>query len=367
MREIAGQYGIVNCFADDIGDRAIEDIKRILSCPLISKRKIALMPDAHTNGNGTVTGFTMTDGEEAILGLEHDSGCGVSFCKVDVKEEDIDFAALDDACHDIPAGRGSCYIEPAYSYDFSPLHCYEAIKRTFAWPVVLGSLGGGNHFIELDRDEEGGIYLVVHNGLGGLSGEAVSYYLSKALQNSGKNKENATLADTILLGKDKEEFKEDMRFFERLCEYNRAYISDYIINKMGWKVLHREDICHHYQSPRDGIIRHGAISAHEGETVIIPVNAKDGTILGKGKGNPDWNYSAPHGGGRLYSRLGALKAFSYEEYKKQMQGVRSSTIFQENLDEIPSAYRGIDIIKKAIEDSVEIEHVLTPLYNYKGK
>ena len=364
---IEGQYGSVNCFADDIENRAVEDIKRILSCPLISKRKIAIMPDAHANGNGTITGFTMTDGEEVILGLERDSGCGVSYSLVNVTEKDIDFSSLDEACHDIPAGKGSFYLEPAYPYDFTPLHCYEEIKHHLRWPVCLGSLGGGNHFIELDKDEEGNIYLVVHNGLGGLSGEAVDFYMAKALQNAGKTKENATLEDAILVGKDKADFQDDMRFFERLCEYNRAYISDYIIQKMGWKTLHREDICHHFQSQKDGIIRHGAISAQAGEPVLIPVNAKEGALLGKGRGNPDWNYSAPHGGGRLYSRRGAMSAFTLQQYQEQMKGVKSSTIFSENLDEIPSAYRSLESIKKAIEESVEVEHVLTPLFNYKGK
>ena len=366
MFQIKGIYGSANCYAPDFEERAVEDVKRILSCPLMSNRHIAIMPDGHTNGDGTITGFTMTDGEEVILGLEDDSGCGISYCLLDIEEKDIDFAALDKACHDIPAGRGQSYIEPAYRYDFTPLHCYEAIKDYFRWPVCLGSLGGGNHFIELDKDEEGKIYLLVHNGLGYLSGAAVEYYFEKALRIAGKTKENALLEDTVLTGKDKEEFLEDMHFFERLCVYNRAYISDYIINKMGWKVIRREDICHHYQSPVDGIIRHGAISAHEGETVLIPVNAMDGTLLGKGKGNPDWNYSAPHGGGRLYSRKWARQKFSFEEYQQQMKDVVSSSVLPGNIDEIPSAYRRLEQIKKAIEESVEVEHVLKPLFNYKG-
>ena len=363
--EIKGKYGTANCFAPDVEERVVDDVTRILSCPLLEGRQIAIMPDAHPNGNGTVTGFTMTDGDEVILGLEVDSGCGVSYSVLDVKEQDVDFELLDSICHEIPAGI-DCYIEPAYDYDFTSLHCYEALRLRYAWPVYLGTLGGGNHFIELDKDEDGKIYLVIHNGLGMYSGPAVEYYLKKSLQKSGKTKENMRLEDAILTGEDKKEFLEDMKFFERLCEVNRAYINDYITKKMGWTVIERNDICHHYQSARDGIIRHGAISAHKGERVLIPVNARDGCLLGIGKGNAAWNYSAPHGGGRLLTRKEAHHRFTMDEYYALMKKVHSSTVCLENIDEIPTAYRSLAAIAKAIENSVDIQHVLRPLFSYKG-
>lgn len=325
------------------------------------------MPDCHPNGDGTLTGFTMTSGEDVVLGLEDDSGCGVSYAKLNLKKQDVDFDALDKACHKIPAGRGRFYLRPAYEFDFSRLRCYEAIKKNYAYPIYLGILGGGNHFIELDEDEEGSLYLIVHNGLGMYSGPAVDYYKELALKKSGFVGDKPRLEDAVIRGKDKEDFLFDMAIFEELCAINRAYITDTIVNAMGWEVLEKEDICHHFTSKKDGVIRHGAISAHKGEKILIPVNARQGCLLGKGKGNPDWNYSAPHGGGRLYSRKQARDAFSMEDYKKQMEGIVSSTVFQENIDEIPSAYRELRNILSAVEDTMEVEHILHPLYNYKGK
>ncbi|MCR5491215.1 MAG: RtcB family protein, partial [Bacilli bacterium] len=337
-------------------------MEAILSSPAVSGRKIALMPDCHANGNGTLTGFTMTGGDSVILGLEEGAGCGVTSFRLDAKKEDIDFPRLDDVCHEIPAGKGEGYVEPAYPYDFSVLRCYEAIKRAYIWPVCLGSLGGGNHFIELDEGEAGALYLIVHNGLGLLSSPAWDFYLNKALKSAGKTKENATLSDTEIRGKDKEDFLFDMAFFVRLCSYNRFYMGEYIAKKMGWKILDSIDICHHYQSERDGIIRHGAVSAHKGEKVVIPVNAKEGCIMGVGKGNPDWNYSAPHGGGRLYSRKKAVEAFAFEQYQDLMQGVYTSSVKEGNLDEIPLAYRKLNDIVEAIQDSVEVTEILRPLF-----
>ena len=366
MEIIKGKFAIANVFAPDISSRARSDLLAILDSPCMKGRKIALMPDCHPNGDGTLTGFTMTDGEEAILGLEDDAGCGVSYVRLDIKKEDVDFALLDEACHAIPAGRGRFYLEPAYSFDFSRLRCYDAIKKELSYPVFLGSLGGGNHFIELDEDEEGTLYLLVHNGLGMYSGLAVDYYKKLALSKSANNGEK-TLENTLLYGKDKADFHFDMAIFEELCRINRAYITDTIVEQLGYRILERQDICHHFYSGSDGVSRHGAVSSKRGEPIIIPVNAKEGSLLGIGKGNPDWNCSAPHGGGRLYSRKKAKESFTMEDYQNQMKGIFSSTVFSENLDEIPSAYRQMNDILEAVKDTMEVQHILRPLYNYKGK
>lgn len=367
MEIIKGKYCDVLNFASDLSAIARNDLLFISSSPALKGRKIAIMPDGHPNGNGTITGFTMTSTDEVILGLEDDSGCGVSVTNIDIKRSNIDFDLLDQACHLIPAGKGRHYIEPGFDFDFTRLKCYEAIKQYLSWPIYIGSLGGGNHFIELDEDEEGEIYLLVHNGLGVYSSRCKDYYLEKTLKEAGICKENAKLEDTVISGKDKDEFLFDMRIFEELCRLNRAYITNVILQKMGWEKLEYVDVCHHFTSEKDGIIRHGAISAHEDDVVIIPVNAKDGCLLGVGKGNPDWNYSAPHGGGRLFSRKQARNTFTLEQYQSQMAAVRSSTIFEENIDEIPSAYRHLDLIKEAVKDTMEVKHILRPLYNYKGK
>ena len=367
MERIIGKFATANVFAPDISDRARQDALSICDSPVVKGRKIALMPDCHPNGDGTLTGFTMTSGDEIILGIEDDSGCGVSYAKLDARKADIDFEKLDKACHYIPAGRGRFYLEPAYDFDFSRLRCFDAIKGKLSYPIFLGSLGGGNHFIELDEDENGSLYLLVHNGLGMYSGLAVSYYRAKALKISAFCGDKPKLEETILRGEDKDDFLHDMKIFEELCVKNRAYITDSITSMMGFEVVEREDICHHFTSEKDGIIRHGAISAHIGEPVIIPVNARQGCLLGKGKGNPDWNYSAPHGGGRFYSRKQARQTFTMEDYGNEMKGIFSSTVFAENIDEIPSAYRELNQILSSVKDTMEVEHILRPLYNYKGK
>lgn len=367
MEIIEGKYCKAFNFAPDLSDRTRSDLLSICTSSAVQGRRIAIMPDGHPNGNGTITGFTMTSGDEVIVGLEDDSGCGVRYTKLNARRDEVDFSLLDKACHLIPAGKWGRYLEPAYDFDFSQLKCYQSLRSYYAWPAYLGSLGGGNHFIELDEDEDGSLYLLVHNGLGVYSGKAVDFYMQKALEKFGICRENAKLEDTILRGDDKEDFLFDMRVFEELCKKNRAYITSIILDQMGWKEVGGADVCHHFVSQRDGIIRHGAISAQKDDPVIIPINAREGCLLGVGKGNPDWNYSAPHGGGRLYSRKQARDTFSMEQYKAQMAHVRSSTIFEENLDEIPSAYRNLDDIMKLVSDTMEIRHVLRPLYNYKGK
>ena len=367
MTVIRGKAASAICFALQIPESAVRDISALCDHELLKNRTIRIMPDVHSNGNGTVTGFTMTGREPEIMALEYDAGCGVLCVQLDVPADKIDFCRLDDACREIPAGRGQSLVEPAYDYDFSSLYCREGISRFLEWPVCLGSLGGGNHFIELDCGNDGGLYLVVHNGLGILSGAAVKYYQRLALEKSGKTFENAEMEDMLLYGSEREEYLHDMRVFVDLCRINRKYIADLIISRMGWTVTDSIDICHHFTSERDGIIRHGAISAHKGERVIIPVNARDGCILGTGKGNPEWNYSAPHGGGRLFSRTQAKRQLTMDQYRESMKDVYTTTVFMENLDEAPAAYRDIAEIAEAIRDTVEVEQIVRPLYSYKGK
>ena len=171
-------------------------------------KKIRIMPDVHSNGNGTVTGFSMSGGEPEIMMLEFDAGCGVSCARVESGGSPLDFARLDNICHEIPASKGERLFEPAYEYDFSPLYCYEHIRSVLEWPLCLGSLGGGNHFIELDRDEEENLYLVVHNGLGPLSGPAVRYYQRLALKHSGKTPAEARMEDLLLYGRERQAYHE---------------------------------------------------------------------------------------------------------------------------------------------------------------
>ena len=366
MRSVVGKYSRAYVFASDLADSAYQDIVNIRDCPLLQERRIAIMPDAHSNGDGTVTGFTLSAGDRVFLMLEHDAGCGVRASKLAPIKEPIDFQKLDAICHRIPAGRGQFYLEPAYDYDFSDLYCAPFIERDLRYPICLGSLGGGNHFIELGVDEAGSHYLLIHNGLGALSQPMVDYYKRLALKNTGKTLRDCKIEDLVLEGEDRQHFLHDVDFFVKLCAYNRAYMEHVILDDMGYQVEDTIDICHHYTSPVDGIARHGAISARLGERVVIPVNAKEGCLLGVGKGNPDWNCSAPHGGGRLYSRRQAMATFRMDQYQKAMEGIYSSTVLEGNIDEIPFAYRSLQTIEEAIQDTVEVTARIKPLYSYKG-
>ena len=363
MLILQGRYNHAWCFTDRIDDVTRTDLTRICGHPLMEGRRIRVMPDAHSNGDGSVTGFTMTLAEPVILALEYGSGCGVSCAKLN--ETGIDLQKLDAVCHEIPAGRNLLF-EPAFPFDFSRLCCYDRLKHYYEWPNSLGTLGGGNHFIELERDEEGSCYLTVHNGLGALSSPVLRFYSQKALKKAGKTREEACFEDSCLYGQDMADYLHDMHVMEEVCRMNRSYLTEFILGRMELSAAEFLDCCHHYTDETDGIIRHGAISAHEGERVIIPVNAREGCILGTGRGNPDWNYSAPHGGGRRLSRSAARKQLSMDQYRDAMKEVYSTTVCAENLDEAPQAYKSMDEILEATAGSVQAERILRPVYNYKG-
>jgi len=367
MINIKGKAVNAFCYTDDIDEATYLDIQSICDNQSIKNQKICIMPDAHTNRDGAVTGLTMELGDSIILFIEKDAGCGVRAVKINAHKEDIDFQKLDRVCHEIPAGDLQAYFEPAYPYDFSKLRCYKDIKKCFLWPRLLGTLGGGNHFIELNESNGGDLYLVIHNGLEHYSRAMIDYYKEVASKRISKSVDEISPHELILTGEDKENYLHDMTFFVELCKYNRKYISDYIINNMGWIELEVIDNVHHYTSEVDHIIRHGAISAHKDEKVIIPINAKEGSILGLGKGNPSWNYSAPHGGGRKITRKKARETYSLDEYKKCMEGIYTTSVSVNNIDEIAYCYRDMDTIIKAIKDTVEVTNIIKPIYSYRGK
>ncbi len=374
MIQIKGRFTEALCYTDSMSREAFDSLKTLCDHELFKDRHIRIMPDVHANGDGTVTGFTMLHREPVILGIELGSGCGVSCAALEIpdaalpggsKGPEPDYQKLDEVCHEIPAGKNA-FFEPAFDFDFSGLNCYRAIRHVYEWPGVLGCLGGGNHFIEMDRDEEGRFYLVVHNGLGSLSRPAVEYYLDAALKKAGRTRADACLEDTCLYGTDMENFLQDMSLFVELCRKNRQHMTEYIVSRMGYHITGYTDICHHFIDQKDGIIRHGAIAAGPGQKVVIPINAREGCILGTGKGNPAWNQSAPHGGGRRMSRKEAREKLDLEIYRETMKDVYTSSVNADNLDEAPDAYKPMKSILYAIKDSVEINRIIRPVYNYKG-
>ena len=366
MIEIKGKAATAFCYANDVDETTYFDIQSICDNPSIKRQKVCVMPDAHTTRDGCVTGFTMELGDSIILCMEKDAGCGVRATKVNVKKEEIDFEALDRVCHEIPAGNNQGYFEPAYPYDFSSLRCYQGIRKYLLWPRLLGTLGGGNHFIELNEGHDGSLYLVVHNGLEHYSRPMIEYYKEVAARSVGKTLAEASPFELLLHEQDKDDYLRDMTFFVELCKFNRKYICDYIAQKLGWQQIEAIDSCHHYTSEIDHIVRHGAISAQKGERLVIPVNAKEGSILGIGKGNPDWNYSAPHGGGRKFTRKKARETYSLEDYQRSMEGIYTTSVCQNNLDEIAYSYRDMNTIVNAIADTVEVTDIIKPIYSYRG-
>ena len=371
MIRIEGKAASAVCFAEEPDATARADIVRLCNLELMRGRKIRIMPDVHANGDGSVTGFTMTLGEPVMLALEYGSGCGVLAARLDT--EQVDLKKLDEICHQLPDGGGKRPEKPAYAYDFSPLRCFGATREAYARPVSLGCLGGGNHFIEVDRDEAGGLYLIVHNGLGGLARPVLRYYRLLALRRSGnaltadgRPSRPVRFSDLCLYGQEMADYLHDMKIMEDVCRVNRRWLADFITDRLGLTVSEYTDICHHYTDEEEGIVRHGAIAARAGQRVLIPVSAGEGCILGTGKGNPDWNFSAPHGAGRLLSRSAARQAISLEAYRESMKNVYSTTVCEENLDEAPAAYKPMAGIAAAIQDSVRIDQILRPVYNYKN-
>jgi RNA-splicing ligase RtcB len=194
----------------------------------------------------------------------------------------------------------------------------------------------------------------------------VDYYLDTALRKAGKERANACLEDTCLYGTDMEDFLHDMTLLVELCRKNRQHMTEFITSRMGWHITDYTDICHHIIDQNDGVIRHGAIAAGPGQKVVIPINAREGCLLGTGKGNPEWNQSAPHGAGRRMSRREARQKLDMETYRAAMKDVYTSSVNSDNLDEAPAAYKPMESILSAVRDSVEIERILRPVYNYKG-
>ena len=363
MIRIKGRSAEAICFTGSMDDAARRDLLRLCDHELLADRHIRVMPDVHSNGNGTLTGFTMYHKEPVILALEFGSGCGVS-CAF-LEDSGADLALLDEVCHEIPAGR-DVYLEPPFEYDLSGLRCFRAITALYDPLNALGSLGSGNHFIELDSDDDGRLYLTVHNGLCSLSRIVRDWYYRRTLRKCGMTEDSARLEDSCIYGQDMDDYLHDMQILEDAGRTNRRYITEHIAGRMGWRITDLIDTCHHSTDKEDGIIRHGAVSARKGRRLVIPVNAAEGCILATGKGNGEWNLSAPHGGGRVLSRERARDRISMDKYRDSMQAVYTSTVSMDNIDEAPDAFRSLSCICSEIQDTASIDRVLHPLFNYRG-
>ena len=367
MIEIAGKYTTAKIFTDDIEQNVINQIKLLADNPVFEGSKMRIMPDVHAGKIGPI-GFTATFKDSIIPGLVGvDIGCGVSFVKIKAPKG-IDFNKLDKVIREnVPSGfkiRSTPHKYAEY-FDFNALHCREHIDLNKA-RLSIGTLGGGNHFIELDKSNSGDIYLVVHSGSRHLGVEVANYYMTEGHKICNPK---IPYEITPLTGDLMDNYIADVCYLKTYARYNREAMIDEICDNMKWKYDRDEIIScpHNYIDFYPYmVIRKGSISAYRNDKVIIPINMSDGVIIGRGKGNKDWNYSAPHGAGRLYSRKETKEQFTVSAFKKCMEGVYSTSIDASTLDEAPFAYRSLEYVLENIKDTVEVTEILHPIYNFKA-
>lgn len=398
MIELNGKYNSAKVFTDIIEQDAISQIITLCSQEFAKDSIIRIMPDVHA-GTGCTIGTTMTIKDKAVPNMVGvDIGCGME--TVRLKEKHIELQKLDKLIYEkIPSGFGIRNTPHRYAEKISleNLYCIEHIDFEKA-EKSIGTLGGGNHFIEADKGNDGSIYIVVHSGSRHLGVETAKYYQNEAyrrlnktaksdidaliehLKSEGKTKniqqEIKKLVNTKTTGIPKhlayaqdelfEQYIHDMKIVQEFALINRQAMMNEIIKGMGLHVKEQFSTIHNYIDTDNMILRKGAVSAQEGEKLIIPINMRDGSLICTGKGNPDWNYSAPHGAGRLMSRSQAKQNFTVSEYKKQMQGIYTTSVNAGTLDECPMAYKNIDDILDNISDTVTVDDIIKPIYNFKA-
>lgn len=384
----------VKIFAKTVEQEALDQIEQLSKHPVSDGSKVRIMPDVHA-GAGCTIGTTMTVTDRICPNLVGvDIGCGMLAVKLGVKK--IDFALLDNVIKwGIPSGFNIHQTAKAF-FSFDELRCPTADKvRAIR---SLGTLGGGNHFIEVDRSKNGDLWLVIHTGSRHLGLEVANYYQNLAWKDmsepgvdeisalisrykaEGRQKEIADALAALkakrkdcgpkdlayLTGQHMADYLNDMGIVQRFAEKNRQTIAEIILKGLGIVGVDRFTTIHNYIDLDDMILRKGAISAKDGEKLIIPMNMRDGSLICIGKGNPEWNFSAPHGAGRLMSRKKAKEQFSLDEYKASMNGIYTSCVNYDTLDENPGAYKDMNEILECIQPTGKVVEVVKPIYNFKA-
>ena len=370
---INGKYTNAKIFINEIDYMkdidAINQVKNLCNLEVLKDSKIRIMPDM-CPGIGTTIGSTFTFEDKVLpILVSSDIGCGITTIKTGLKK--IEYGKLDKIIREqlIERNKISALIDKASNtVDLSKLNCakYIDIDRCYD---KLGDIGGGNHFIEIDKDSNGYLYITVHSGSRLLGQQIYDYYVNKGYEKI--NDKSYPKIFTYLTGKLLEEYLQDVEIARNFAYANRKVIIDIIVKFMKIKGCGNIIDCpHNYVDVKNKIIRKGAISAQKDETLIIPISASPeygGIIIGKGKGNEDWNLSAPHGAGRLFSRSDSKDNFSFTMYKDAMKDVHSMSVTKESIDESPMVYKSREFIKENIKDNVEILEILTPVYNYKKR
>jgi RNA-splicing ligase RtcB len=400
MIEIKGTHNTALCYTDTMEEGAMEQIKTLCDMEVFAGSRIRIMPDVHA-GKGCTIGTTMTITDKivpAMVGV--DIGCGMY--TMALGKVALDLALLDEAAHSIPSGF-SVWEGRQERFDLTELKCYRHLKDSKRLERSLGTLGGGNHFIEADKSEDGEMYLVIHSGSRNLGTQVANYYqdlasdlnagkedlfrgreelirtykeqgrrseIQKALKELEKNykaKEPTLPRDLCYLyGEYMENYLHDVRICQKFAERNREKMGEILLARLGLTAKEAFHTVHNYIAIEEGILRKGAVSAKTGEKLLIPINMRDGSLLCIGKGNPEWNLSAPHGAGRLMSRAKAFEKLTMEEYRKEMEGIYTTCVNENTLDESPMAYKSMEEILRHIGDTAEVISRIKPIYNFKA-
>lgn len=397
--EIKGEYGVAKIHASIIDDVTKAQVEELMNQSFVVGSNVRIMPDCHA-GAGCVIGTTMDVKDCCVPNLVGvDIGCGmltVKLGKMKINLEKLDSFII----NNIPSGE-NVYDHEVYSnVNINDLYCYERLSHKKRLHSSIGTLGGGNHFIEIDKDDEGNLYLVIHTGSRNLGKQVCEQYMKIAkdrlmykmvlelkekvgyLKSNNqevliqseidKIKHKYSLINKDLLPlyeNDLKDYLHDMHLCQEFAWENREAIAKKILDYLGFKLkkLNHFHTVHNYINMNDMILRKGAISAYKDELVLIPINMRDGAIIGKGKGNADYNYSAPHGAGRILSRHKAKKELSLADYKESMEGIYSSCVCFDTLDESPFVYKPIEDILPNIVDTVDVVKIIKPIYNFKAK
>ncbi|WP_027405537.1 RNA-splicing ligase RtcB [Anaerovibrio sp. RM50] len=400
MIEIKGKRNTAICYAAAIDAFAMKQIGRMCDYEFTDGSSIRIMPDVHA-GKGCTIGTTMTITDKVVPNVVGvDIGCGMYTIKLG--KSDVDLARLDEAAHYIPSGMNVWDIAQE-AFDLSSLKCYEQLKKINRLQCSLGSLGGGNHFIEVDVTTDGIKYLVIHSGSRNLGKQVAELYQDMAIdqhkgindylktqekiirtyKEQGRDKEIQQALKALKEKKDRETpdmpedlcyltgqlfeaYLHDVKICQNFAKRSREIMADILLERIGMKGMDAFHTIHNYIDIDKMILRKGAIAAYEGERVLIPINMRDGSILAIGKGNPEWNYSAPHGAGRIMSRTKAINSLSMDEYRKAMEGIYTTSVNEGTLDEAPMAYKSLGEIVDMVAKSVNIIDILKPIYNFKS-
>ena len=400
MFEIKGKVNTAICYAKVVEEEAIAQIRRMCDYEFTAGSRIRIMPDVHA-GAGCTIGTTMTVTDKAVPNIVGvDIGCGMY--TVNLGKVDIDFEEVDEAAHYIPSGM-NVWEKRQERFDLTELRCYQSLRDTNRLERSLGTLGGGNHFIEIEAAADGTKFLVIHSGSRNLGKQVAELYQQiaidlakgkdayltareelireyretgrskeiqaalKMMQKEYEEKETAVPDDLCFLyGAFLEDYLHDVEICQRFARRSREKMAEVLLSRTGILAQNAFHTIHIYIDTDEMILRKGAIAAHAGEKVLIPINMRDGSVLAIGKGNAEWNFSAPHGAGRLMSRRAARETLDLEEYHRTMEGIYTTSVNASTLDEAPMAYKSLADIVDVIRESVDVIDVMKPIYNFKA-